>query len=104
MTCLDLVKARAGGIALYTKRVRKMSTRSIKEAIPRLVYEAMLMSVDILLNEHLRSRKPERKKEAAAVFLSKLSDAAFIKNLALLTEEASRTKDKHKPAKAEWSK
>lgn len=95
------------GQPLYAYKVRTMTDLQIKRKIPRLFYEGLLMSVDILSNEYLRSKDPKKKKLAAREFLDLLCDTNFIKNLVILKEEgkddskgkAEREKDR---GTAEW--
>lgn len=92
----------AAGLPFNLDSVKELTTEEIKRDIPKLAYEAMWMSFQILIHEHLRSKDPKKKKDAASEFVTKLADSAFIKNLALLKEEGKPEKDKK--AKAEWGK
>lgn len=67
-----------------------------------MVYSGILLSADILYNDHLRGRDMKKKKEAAAVFLEKLGNANLLKNLAVLS--AGREEhDKKKSKAVEWA-
>jgi hypothetical protein len=90
------------GLPWDPSAAKEMSLAKLKRDIPKLVYEAMWISVNILLHEHLRSRDPKKKKAACSEFIAKLSDPAFIKNLALLKEEGKQEKGKDEDTKAEW--
>ncbi len=85
-----------------------MATEDIKKEIPRLFYEGLWMSMNILIHEHLRSKDGKRKKAACSEFLNKLTDSNFIKNLALLKDEGESEKEKAKKPvskpKVDWGK
>lgn len=83
-------------------KIQSLTLDEIKERIPRVVYSGILLSADILYNDHLRGRDMKKKKEAAAVFLEKLGNANLLKNLAVLS--AGREEhDKKKSKAVEWA-
>jgi hypothetical protein len=99
----DEVK-RAAGVNVYRTKVREMDEGELKRVIPRLFYEGLLLSVDEL-NTWLRTQDPKKRKVAATVFIDKLCDANFIKNLNLLASALDEgKKGKPEKPKAEWGK
>lgn len=78
-------------------RIRGMTTEEIRREIPRAVYEGILLSLDIMVNDFLRSKNDKVKMEASVELMSLLSDASFMKNIqTLLKETESAT------PKVEW--
>lgn len=92
----------AAGLPFDPSAAKGMTTAQLKKDIPRLAYEAMWMSFKILIHEHLRSKDPKKKRAAASEFVERLSDASFIKNLALLKGEAEADGKEKNAKKAEW--
>jgi hypothetical protein len=83
-------------------KIQNLTLDEIKNRIPRVVYSGILLSADILYNDHLRGRDMKKKKEAAAVFLEKLGNANLLKNLAVLS--AGKEDHENKKSKSvEWS-
>ena len=77
---------------------------TIKDEIPRMVYEALALSLDTMLT-YLHSRDPKVRTAAAEVMVDKLGDASFLKNVALIREEAERAKaekGEREEKKVEW--
>lgn len=87
--------------AVLTK-IDEMDIDEIKAKIPKLIYAGILQSA-FILNSHLKNKDQKKKKEAAAVFLDRLGQANFLKNIASLSA-GEDSKNKHKPATAEWGK
>lgn len=82
-------------------KIQNLSIEEIKARIPRVVYSGILLSADILYNDHLRGRDMKKKKEAAAVFLEKLGNANLLKNLSVLSS-SEEDKNKKQPKKVSW--
>jgi hypothetical protein len=82
----------------------EMTLEQIKEKIPRMIYESILLSVDILLNDGLRSQDPKKKHAAAAEFMERMGDASFLKNLAALKAEVDKDAALRTGQKTEWGK
>lgn len=81
-----------------------MSIEEIKAKIPRMIYESILLSVETLLNDGLRSKDPKKKHAAATEYLERLGDASFLKNLVALKTEVDKDDELRKGQKAEWGK
>lgn len=86
--------------AAVLAQIDEMDIDAIKAKIPKLIYAGILQSA-FILNSHLKNKDQKKKKEAAAVFLDRLGQANFLKNIAALNS-GEDTKNKHKPATAEW--
>lgn len=84
-------------------KIQDMTLDQIKARIPRVILSGILISADILYNDHLRSSDRKKRKEAAAVFLDKLGGANFLKNLAALSA-GEEDKDKIQPKTVDWGK
>ena len=84
-------------------KIQKMTLDEIKSRIPRVIFSGILVSADILYNDHLRGSDGKKRTEAAATFLDKLGAANFLKNLSALSA-GQDAKDKTKPAKVDWGK
>lgn len=82
-------------------KIRDLTLDEIKAKIPRIIFSGILLSADILYNDHLRGRDMKKKKEAAAVFLEKLGNANLLKNLAVLSSGEDE-KNKKQPKKVSW--
>jgi len=82
------------------KQIDELDLDDIKAKIPKIVYSGMLKAA-FIMDQHLNSRDQKRRKEAAAVFLDRLGQANFLKNIAALSAGEEK-KNQHKPAKAEW--
>ena len=81
-------------------KIDEMDIDEIKAKIPKLIYAGILQSA-FILNSHLKNKDPKKKKEAAAVFLDRLGQANFLKNIAALNSGEEK-KNQHKTATAEW--
>lgn len=84
-------------------KIQNMTLDEIKSRIPRVIFSGILVSADILYNDHLRGSDIKKRKEAAAVFLEKLGGANFLKNLAALSSGQDK-KDQSRPDKVDWGK
>lgn len=82
-------------------KIQNLTLDEIKGRIPRIIFSGILLSADILYNDHLRGRDMKKKKEAAAVFLEKLGNANLLKNLAVLSA-GEAGKEKKQPKKVSW--
>lgn len=81
-------------------KIKDLTLEDIKSRIPRIFFSGILLSADILYNDHLRGRDMKKKKEAAAVFLEKLGNPSILKNLSALEKgEAGKKGD---PPKVDW--
>lgn len=80
--------------------IDELDIDEIKAKIPKVIYSGILQSAYIL-NSHLRGKDPKKKKDAAEVFLDRLGQANFLKNIAALNA-GEDSKNKHKPGTAEW--
>lgn len=83
-------------------KIKDMDIEEIKARIPKVIYSGILLSADILYNDHLRGSDIKKRKEAAAVFLEKLGGANFLKNLAALSA-GEDAKKKGQPGKVNWA-
>jgi hypothetical protein len=83
-------------------KIDEMDIDDIKAKIPKLIYAGILQSA-FILNSHLKNKDPKKKKEAAAVFLDRLGQANFLKNIAALGAGEDK-KNQRKPATADWGK
>jgi hypothetical protein len=86
--------------AAVLAQIDEMDIDAIKAKIPKLIYAGILQSA-FILNSHLKNKDPKKKKEAAAVFLDRLGQANFLKNIAALGAGEEK-KNQHKPGTAEW--
>lgn len=82
-------------------KIKDLTLDQIKAKIPRVVFSGILLSADILYNDHLRGSDTKKKREAAAVFLEKLGNANLLKNLAVLSSSED-DKNKRQPKKVRW--
>lgn len=86
--------------AAVLAKIDEMDIDEIKAKIPKLIYAGILQSA-FILNSHLKNKDQKKKKEAAAVFLDRLGQANFLKNIASLGAGEEK-KNQHKPGTAEW--
>lgn len=78
--------------------ISTLSVDDMKGMIPRAVYEGILLSLDIMLNDFLKSKSEKLKLAAAEEFLSALGNTSFLKNIAALAKDT----EKDNPQKVEW--
>lgn len=86
--------------AAVLAKIDDMDIEEIKAKIPKLIYAGILQSA-FILNSHLKTKDQKKKKEAAAIFLDRLGQANFLKNIASLSAGEEK-RNQNKPAKAEW--
>jgi hypothetical protein len=81
-------------------KIDEMDIDEIKAKIPKLIYAGILQSA-FILNSHLKNQDQKKKKEAASIFLDRLGQANFLKNIAALGAGEEK-KNQHRPSTAEW--
>lgn len=78
-----------------------MNIEEIIGQIPIVAYKGILVSLDILYNDRLRSSSAQTRNEAAAAFLDRFGSANFVKNMEALMARHNKSEQKE-PTKVEW--
>lgn len=84
-------------------KIHDLSLDDIKSRIPRVLLSGILLSADMLYNDHLRGSDTKKRQAAAEMFLSQLGRSEFLKNLLALDAPKIESKKKE-PAIVEFKK